>query len=112
MCDVRDLLVHVVCLQAKSLASSLSTRQLLKICRRLSQYPEESIAHAVNKACLSRSTHKHIQIPCFCVFIFVVLHYMDEKASYVRFLELYDCTSDKVCDCVFQVSAQFGPCLS
>ncbi|MGH0128533.1 UNVERIFIED_CONTAM: hypothetical protein FKN15_018942 [Acipenser sinensis] len=39
---------------AQSLASSLSTRQLLRICRRLSQYPEESISHAVNKACLSR----------------------------------------------------------
>ncbi|XP_053296507.1 von Willebrand factor A domain-containing protein 8 isoform X2 [Pleuronectes platessa] len=39
---------------AQSLASSLSTRQLLRICRRLSQYPEESVAHAVNKACLSR----------------------------------------------------------
>ncbi|XP_041857473.1 von Willebrand factor A domain-containing protein 8 [Melanotaenia boesemani] len=39
---------------AQSLASSLSTRQLLRIFRRLSLYPEESIAHAVNKACLSR----------------------------------------------------------
>ncbi|KAM6986427.1 von Willebrand factor A domain-containing protein 8 [Aplochiton taeniatus] len=39
---------------AQSLASSLSTRQLLRICRRLSQYPEENISHAVNKACLSR----------------------------------------------------------
>uniref|UniRef100_A0A3Q2ZT42 von Willebrand factor A domain containing 8 n=1 Tax=Kryptolebias marmoratus TaxID=37003 RepID=A0A3Q2ZT42_KRYMA len=39
---------------AQSLASSLSTRQLLRLCRRLSQYPEESIVHAVNKACLSR----------------------------------------------------------
>uniref|UniRef100_A0A3B5MK56 von Willebrand factor A domain containing 8 n=1 Tax=Xiphophorus couchianus TaxID=32473 RepID=A0A3B5MK56_9TELE len=39
---------------AQSLASSLSTRQLLRICRRLSQYPDESISHAVNKACLSR----------------------------------------------------------
>uniref|UniRef100_A0A8C1XYG8 von Willebrand factor A domain containing 8 n=1 Tax=Cyprinus carpio TaxID=7962 RepID=A0A8C1XYG8_CYPCA len=37
-----------------SLASSLSTRQLLRICRRLSQYPQESVAHTVNKACLSR----------------------------------------------------------
>lgn len=37
-----------------SLASSLSTRQLLRICRRLSQYPDESLYHAVNKACLSR----------------------------------------------------------
>lgn len=39
---------------AQSLASSLSTRQLLRICRRLAQYPEENIAHAVNKACLAR----------------------------------------------------------
>ncbi|KAM4700318.1 von Willebrand factor A domain-containing protein 8 [Discoglossus pictus] len=39
---------------AQSLASSLSTRQLLRICRRLSQYPDESLHHAVNKACLSR----------------------------------------------------------
>uniref|UniRef100_A0A1A7X2M3 von Willebrand factor A domain-containing protein 8 n=3 Tax=Iconisemion striatum TaxID=60296 RepID=A0A1A7X2M3_9TELE len=39
---------------AQSLASSLSTRQLLRICKRLSQYPEESVAQAVHKACLSR----------------------------------------------------------
>ncbi|CAN9498551.1 unnamed protein product [Ophioblennius macclurei] len=39
---------------AQSLASSLSTRQLLRICRRLSKYPDESVARAVNKACLSR----------------------------------------------------------
>eukprot|EP00079_Xenopus_tropicalis_P021730 XP_012813198.1 PREDICTED: von Willebrand factor A domain-containing protein 8 [Xenopus tropicalis] len=39
---------------AQSLASSLSTRQLLRICRRLSQYPEEGLYHAANKACLSR----------------------------------------------------------
>ncbi|KAL4635681.1 von Willebrand factor A domain-containing protein 8 isoform X1 [Arapaima gigas] len=39
---------------AQSLASSLSTRQLLRICRRLSHYPEEKVAHAVHKACLSR----------------------------------------------------------
>ncbi|KAF7215165.1 transcript variant X1 [Nothobranchius furzeri] len=39
---------------AQSLASSLSTRQLLRICKRLSQYPDESIAQAVHKACLSR----------------------------------------------------------
>uniref|UniRef100_A0A668AXY8 von Willebrand factor A domain-containing protein 8 n=1 Tax=Myripristis murdjan TaxID=586833 RepID=A0A668AXY8_9TELE len=71
---------------AQSLASSLSTRQLLRICRRLSQYPEESIAHAVNKACLSRflpslaraslqknlansntNTHTNINDPLFCI---------------------------------------------
>ncbi|XP_059823780.1 von Willebrand factor A domain-containing protein 8 [Hypanus sabinus] len=39
---------------AKSLASSLSLRQLLRICNRISRYPEESLYHAVNKACLSR----------------------------------------------------------
>ncbi|XP_062831671.1 von Willebrand factor A domain-containing protein 8 isoform X2 [Anolis carolinensis] len=39
---------------AQSLASSLSTRQLLRICRRLSHYPDESLYNAVNKACLSR----------------------------------------------------------
>nr|XP_009670755.1 PREDICTED: von Willebrand factor A domain-containing protein 8 isoform X1 [Struthio camelus australis] len=39
---------------AQSLASSLSTRQLLRICRRLSHYPDESLYYAVNKACLSR----------------------------------------------------------
>ncbi|XP_025954961.2 von Willebrand factor A domain-containing protein 8 isoform X3 [Dromaius novaehollandiae] len=39
---------------AQSLASSLSTRQLLRICRRLSHHPDESLHYAVNKACLSR----------------------------------------------------------
>ncbi|XP_034021432.1 von Willebrand factor A domain-containing protein 8-like [Thalassophryne amazonica] len=38
----------------QSLAASLSTRQLLRICRRLSQHPKESIGRAVHKACLSR----------------------------------------------------------
>uniref|UniRef100_A0A8D0GPI5 von Willebrand factor A domain-containing protein 8 n=1 Tax=Sphenodon punctatus TaxID=8508 RepID=A0A8D0GPI5_SPHPU len=53
---------------AQSLASSLSTRQLLRICCRLSRYPDESLYHAVNKACLSRflpnlarsALHKHL----------------------------------------------------
>ncbi|XP_042541330.1 von Willebrand factor A domain-containing protein 8 isoform X2 [Dipodomys spectabilis] len=39
---------------AQSLASSLSTRQLLRIARRLSQYPNENLHSAVTKACLSR----------------------------------------------------------
>ncbi|XP_077014477.1 von Willebrand factor A domain-containing protein 8 isoform X2 [Tamandua tetradactyla] len=39
---------------AQSLAASLSTRQLLRISRRLSQYPNENLHRAVNKACLSR----------------------------------------------------------
>uniref|UniRef100_A0A8C0ICB5 von Willebrand factor A domain-containing protein 8 n=1 Tax=Bubo bubo TaxID=30461 RepID=A0A8C0ICB5_BUBBB len=54
---------------AQSLASSLSTRQLLRICRRLSQHPDESLYYAVNKACLSRflpnlarsALHKNLQ---------------------------------------------------
>ncbi|XP_068602140.1 von Willebrand factor A domain-containing protein 8 [Brachionichthys hirsutus] len=41
-------------LTAQSLASYLSTRKLLRICRRLSRFPGESITHAVHKACLSR----------------------------------------------------------
>ncbi|XP_023604004.1 von Willebrand factor A domain-containing protein 8 isoform X2 [Myotis lucifugus] len=39
---------------AQSLAASLSTRQLLRISRRLSQYPNENLHSAVTKACLSR----------------------------------------------------------
>uniref|UniRef100_A0A667G105 von Willebrand factor A domain-containing protein 8 n=1 Tax=Lynx canadensis TaxID=61383 RepID=A0A667G105_LYNCA len=39
---------------AQSLAASLSTRQLLRISRRLSQYPHENLHSAVTKACLSR----------------------------------------------------------
>ncbi|XP_006837671.1 PREDICTED: von Willebrand factor A domain-containing protein 8-like [Chrysochloris asiatica] len=39
---------------AQSLASSLSTRQLLRISRRLSLYPDENLHNAVTKACLSR----------------------------------------------------------
>ncbi|KAM6179532.1 von Willebrand factor A domain-containing protein 8 [Erethizon dorsatum] len=39
---------------AQSLAASLSTRQLLRISRRLSQYPDENLHSAVTKACLSR----------------------------------------------------------
>ncbi|XP_023555905.1 von Willebrand factor A domain-containing protein 8 [Octodon degus] len=39
---------------AQSLAASLSTRQLLRISRRLSQYPNENLHGAVTKACLSR----------------------------------------------------------
>uniref|UniRef100_A0A8C9PJU6 von Willebrand factor A domain-containing protein 8 n=1 Tax=Spermophilus dauricus TaxID=99837 RepID=A0A8C9PJU6_SPEDA len=39
---------------AQSLAASLSTRQLLRISRRLSQYPNENLHNAITKACLSR----------------------------------------------------------
>ncbi|KAF2975194.1 hypothetical protein EK904_003202 [Melospiza melodia maxima] len=46
--------IEVIKQMAQSLASFLSTRQLLRICRRLSQHPDESLYDAVNKACLSR----------------------------------------------------------
>uniref|UniRef100_A0A8D1T4L4 von Willebrand factor A domain-containing protein 8 n=1 Tax=Sus scrofa TaxID=9823 RepID=A0A8D1T4L4_PIG len=39
---------------AQSLAASLSTRQLLRISRRLAQYPNENLHSAVTKACLAR----------------------------------------------------------
>ncbi|KAM6177939.1 von Willebrand factor A domain-containing protein 8 [Rhynchocyon petersi] len=39
---------------AQSLAASLSTRQLLRISRRLALYPNENLHSAVTKACLSR----------------------------------------------------------
>ncbi|KAF4787814.1 von Willebrand factor A domain-containing protein 8 [Turdus rufiventris] len=61
--------IEVIKQMAQSLASFLSTRQLLRICRRLSQYPDESLYNAVNKACLSRflpslarsALHKNLQ---------------------------------------------------
>ncbi len=37
-----------------SIATSLSTRQLLRIAKRLKQYPEEDAYHAIHKACLAR----------------------------------------------------------
>ncbi|XP_064614845.1 von Willebrand factor A domain-containing protein 8-like [Liolophura sinensis] len=37
-----------------SLASSLSTRQLLRIARRLAQYPSDDLYSAIQKSCLSR----------------------------------------------------------
>ena len=41
-------------LQLRSLASSLSTRQLLRIARRLAKYPQEKVYDTVHKACLAR----------------------------------------------------------
>lgn len=37
-----------------SLASSLSTRQLLRITKRLDKYPDSDLYSIVNKACLSQ----------------------------------------------------------
>ena len=37
-----------------SIASSLSTRQLLRISKRLKLFPEEDAYHAIHKACLAR----------------------------------------------------------
>jgi len=38
----------------KSISTSLSTRQLLRVARRLQQFPEESTYSVINKACLAR----------------------------------------------------------
>ena len=38
----------------RSVATSLSTRQLLRVGRRLQRFPEESVYSVVNKACLAR----------------------------------------------------------
>ncbi|EPY87255.1 hypothetical protein CB1_000258022 [Camelus ferus] len=46
--------MQVIKEMAQSLAASLSTRQLLRISRRLSQHPNENLHSAVTKACLSR----------------------------------------------------------
>ena len=47
-----------------SIATSLSTRQLLRISKRLKQFPEEDAYHAIHKACLARylSTHFRVDI--------------------------------------------------
>ena len=37
-----------------SIANSLSTRQLIRICKRLQTFPNESAYHAIQKACLTR----------------------------------------------------------
>ncbi|XP_068732159.1 von Willebrand factor A domain-containing protein 8-like [Montipora capricornis] len=39
---------------ASSIGSSLSTRQLLRIARRLATYPSEDLEHSIHKACLAR----------------------------------------------------------
>ena len=42
-------------LQCQALANSLSTRNLLRIAKRLSQFPEEPLYDVVHNACMSRS---------------------------------------------------------
>jgi len=41
-------------MQLKSVGASLSTRQLLRIARRMSAYPGESLYDILQKACLSK----------------------------------------------------------
>jgi von Willebrand factor A domain-containing protein 8 len=38
----------------QSLASSLSTRQLLRVARRMKSYPDENVYDAIQRACLAR----------------------------------------------------------
>ena len=62
-----------VSLQLTSLASSLSTRQLLRIARRVAQYPGEDLFAIIHKACLARCV---LYIPTYCVFLVVLCHGM------------------------------------
>ena len=57
--------------QLTSLSSSLSTRQLLRIARRVAQYPGEDLFAIIHKACLARCV---LYIPIYCVFL--VMHYL------------------------------------
>ena len=50
--------------QVSSIASSLSTRQLLRIARRLANYPAEDLEHSVHKACLARYGSKSVKSSC------------------------------------------------
>merc|ERR1719192_2478364 len=38
----------------RSVATNLSTRQLLRLARRLNKYPDETASNLINKACLGR----------------------------------------------------------
>lgn len=40
--------------QLKSVGASLSTRQLLRVAKRLARYPNEDLYNTVQKACLGR----------------------------------------------------------
>ena len=42
--------------QVSSIASSLSTRQLIRVARRLAQFPDEDLYGIIQKACLARYT--------------------------------------------------------
>lgn len=43
-----------VCFQLKSVAASLSTRQLLRVAKRLAHYPDEELYSTIHRACLSQ----------------------------------------------------------
>lgn len=49
-----------------SLAPSLSTRQLLRITKRLDKYPDSDFYNIVNKACLSQYVHVFFFLKLFC----------------------------------------------
>ena len=60
--DVDDVFVDNT--QVSSIASSLSTRQLLRIARRLANYPAEDLEHSIQKACLARYGSKSVRDDC------------------------------------------------
>lgn len=94
--------------QAQSLASSLSTRQLLRICRRLSEHPEESVARSVNKACLSRSTSKYSILPFCCWWNIPNVLNVNLDFAIVRFLPSLASASlaKSLSDCSIQDSSE------
>jgi len=61
--------IHIrVTLQLKSVGTSLSTRQLLRVARRLSAYPNEHLYDVLHKACLA----KYVR----CLYQYILSHFM------------------------------------
>lgn len=55
-------------MQLKAVATSLSTRQLLRVARRLAKYPSEDVYNTVHKATLAR----------YCSFTALYLHVQEQ----------------------------------
>ena len=57
----------VVVFQLKAIASQLSLRQMLRIARRLSRFPDNNMYDTVHKACLGRSASSLPTLPLLYV---------------------------------------------
>ena len=73
------------CLQVSSIASSLSTRQLLRIARRLATYPAEDLEHSIHKACLARYSKLIVilrgSVPAKLALSFIILKWKEKIAK-------------------------------